>query len=101
MDYFVIFSFRHISDVSGYFEVLYHSKTVVMFIYSLQYLSSPTADIVKPLLCMECSEKSGVFQLSTCLFKYWYQAEGRELAHVIAQTLTKLVNQTGKRRQGR
>eukprot|EP00794_Sanderia_malayensis_P010039 gene10039-11064_t len=62
---------------------------------------SPIADVIKPLLCMPCSSTPGIFQLSTCLFKYWYQSEGRELAHIIAQTLTKLVNQSAKRRQGR
>ncbi|XP_065059923.1 integrator complex subunit 3-like [Rhopilema esculentum] len=62
---------------------------------------SPTADILKPLLCMSVGSDYDGFLLSTCLFKYWSEEEARELANVIAQILTKSIGQNNKRKQGR
>eukprot|EP00112_Aurelia_sp_Birch-Aquarium-sp1_P003496 Seg1390.9 transcript_id=Seg1390.9/GoldUCD/mRNA.D3Y31 product="Integrator complex subunit 3" protein_id=Seg1390.9/GoldUCD/D3Y31 len=77
-----------------------HSVPLSHLLLQLRH-ESPSADIVKPLLCMKCSEKSETFQLSTCLFKYWAQEEGRDLANIVAQMLSKLISQSTKRRQGR
>jgi len=62
---------------------------------------SPSADILKPLLCMKTKASRDYFQLSTCLFKYWSEEEPRELANVVAHLLTKSANQLIKKRQGR
>ena len=65
------------------------------------YIHSPSADILKPLLCMKTRAAPDAFELSTCLFKYWSEEEPRELANVIAHLLTKSASHMIKKRQGR
>ncbi|XP_047139357.1 integrator complex subunit 3 isoform X1 [Hydra vulgaris] len=55
---------------------------------------SPHLEIIKPILCMKldgCGKK-----FSLCLFKTWCQEDARELAHVIAQMLSKNVTKKSK-----
>ena len=73
----------------------------ILFIVFMFFTCSPSADILKPLLCMKTKASRDCFQLSTCLFKYWSDEEPRELANVVAHLLTKSANQMIKKRQGR
>ena len=50
---------------------------------------------------MKTKTPAEIFEMSTCLFKYWSEEEPRELANVIAHLLTKSASQTIKKRQGR
>ena len=50
---------------------------------------------------MKTKASSEIFEMSTCLFKYWSEEEPRELANVIAHLLTKSASQMIKKRQGR
>lgn len=61
-------------------------------------LLSPQMEIIKPVLCMDVEGSGKTFSL--CLFKTWCHSEARELAHVLAQLLTK-PNPTVKKRQGK
>ena len=55
-------------------------------------------EIIKPVLCMDVEGAGKMFSL--CLLKSWCHEEARDLAHLLAQLLTKPSAAAVKRRQG-
>ncbi|XP_057302990.1 integrator complex subunit 3-like [Hydractinia symbiolongicarpus] len=73
-----------------------HAESLNQLLLQLR-AESPQMEIIKPVLCMDVEGSGKNFSL--CLFKTWCHSEARELAHVLAQLLTK-PNPTVKKRQG-
>lgn len=59
---------------------------------------APSADLVIPVLSMECSEKRPGNQFSVSLLRYWAQEYPRDLAQLIGQQLCKQASASKKRK---
>jgi len=75
------------------------SYKIDLYIFlSISFSSSPDVEIIRPVLCMNTEGVGKDFSL--CLFKSWCHEEARELAHVLAQLLSK-PSSTGKKKHGK
>jgi len=75
-----------------------HAETLNRLLIAMR-AHSPDVEIIRPVLCINLEGIGKSFSL--CLFKSWCFEEARELAHVLAQLLSKPVSGRRKGNAGR